>query len=123
MFVHLPKTGGVWVARALAKHAKTIRPNKSNHGGHIMPDLDDNVACFCFVRHPVSWLRSLFHHRKRKRWNWQTHLDLEKKCQAKTLKDFINKVANNEGVVESYFDHYIGKYSNKNNNSNNEGVK
>ena len=115
VFVHIPKTGGVWVERALMNCATVTKGNESIHHGHIMPDVDDNTIVFAFARHPVTWLRSLFYQRRRKRWNWQTYLRLEKECQAKDLFNFFEKVSKAENVVDDYYNHYIGKYAAKDN--------
>jgi len=114
-FLHLPKTGGVWVERALIKYAKVLKCNDSIHDGHIMPDIDKNIGCFAFVRHPVDWIFSLYHQRKRKNWNWQKYLELENLCKADNLKDFYLNISKQPGIIKRYFDHYIHKYEYKTN--------
>ena len=115
VFLHVPKTGGIWVAKTLTTCVKVLRDNKDKHKAHIMPDIDEDMGCFAFVRHPVSWIESLYNQRKRKGWNWQQDIKLERECQARSLECFINNISDREGIIEDCFDHYIGKYKNKNN--------
>ena len=87
LFVHVPKTGGVWVRRALREAgfvddddeevdpgvAPWPVPASASSGmrrlhatacsiGH------DPARSFCFVRHPLAWYRSLWAHGARDGW-------------------------------------------------------
>lgn len=68
LFVHVPKTGGTWVRRAIA--AAGIRAEESGpfdvHDHYGLLDLPSYLVAdrftFGYVRHPVSWVQS--------RWAW-----------------------------------------------------
>ncbi|WP_309387115.1 hypothetical protein [Cerasicoccus frondis] len=63
LYVHIPKTGGTWVQEVLLKHG----------GNHVATDHQpafrekkfirrENLKPFCFVRHPVGYIHSVWKH-------------------------------------------------------------
>ena len=66
VFIHMPKTGGRWVKKAL-KNGSSIVKGDVPETAHYSPDLG-NLGGFTFVRHPATWLRSLFFQRKSKKF-------------------------------------------------------
>lgn len=65
VFVHIPKTGGTWVRRALA--AAEIPWTTTELIPHAdfseLEPLVDGRFTFAFVRHPVAWYRSAWSYR------------------------------------------------------------
>ncbi len=63
VFVHIPKTGGMWV-REVLKHTVPewqLRDTKVAHDGVLnLPDEDKLLPSFAFVRNPFAWYVSLF---------------------------------------------------------------
>lgn len=62
LFVHIPKTGGAWVTDAIVATGTPV----FGLDHHIPPDdmlrvVPDRLS-FTFVRHPVTWWRSLWVH-------------------------------------------------------------
>ena len=66
---------------------------------------------FGFIRHPVSFLESLWSHRKKKKnydkniFNWQDHLRLERECGSENFEEFIlnePQLLNVETSVSNY---------------------
>ena len=109
-FVHIPKTGGIWVKQCLESCAKSsIQKNHVADTAHFVPDVEGR-GVFLFVRHPCSWLESLFSQRKYKGWNWDTRNELEAKCKANNFNKFIDNISQMEGVINRYFDKYTQKY-------------
>jgi|TARA_Y100001938_G_C7939990_1_gene353806 hypothetical protein len=105
-FVHIPKTGGIWVKDAL-KSCASVERDHIPTTAHFTPNIYYGV--FLFVRKPCSWLGSLFSQRKYKKWNWDSN-ELESTCKSEDFDEFIDNVCNNEGVVERYFNQYTQKY-------------
>ena len=71
VFYHIPKTGGIWVKEAMRRSGLRYGRCRNRRVGHpfglkrehATPDviIDEHKTgrfSFCFVRHPVSWLRS-----------------------------------------------------------------
>ena len=105
-FVHIPKSGGIWVKDAL-KSCASVERDHIPTTAHFTPNIYYGV--FLFVRKPCSWLGSLFSQRKYKKWNWDSN-ELESTCKSEDFDEFIDNVCNNEGVVERYFNQYTQKY-------------
>ena len=108
---HVPKCAGRFVRKCLVDSNTVFSkelPDK--HGAHLTPDVSNNMGVIFFVRHPYTWLRSLFAHRKKKRWNWDNRYAMEKKCQSSRFSEFIENISNNENCVFDYFETYLGKY-------------
>lgn len=133
IFIHTPKTAGQWVAAAL-DNAGLLTGNLGPI--HASPDEIEQEAGFrsdlfqfTFVRHPLSWYRSMWAHRVDEEWepidaldwftprwiaHWATFTD---SCQAADFHDYIYKCAQTfpNGFVSALFDdytkgcHFVGK--------------
>ena len=101
VFIHVPKTGGRWVKDMLLNYVEGAKPiGDAVYDSHNTPEIYGK-PCFAFLRHPMTWVHSLFHHRAKKKanrnghqWNWQEQLRLEKECKAENYEDFLNNVIN-----------------------------
>lgn len=117
LFIHIPKSGGRWVSEtmvALVPGAQWV-DDKTNDA-HAMPQRDKQA--FVFVRHPVSWMSSLWHHRARKNFNWhvqntrgQPAVELEVRCGNNDFRGFMENIAARPGVVTEYVQHWASHYS------------
>lgn len=69
LFVHIPKTGGMWVIDALVKTGTPCYMGAFHHTppGEILPVVPDRYS-FTFVRQPVTWWRSLWSHSAATDW-------------------------------------------------------
>jgi hypothetical protein len=112
VFLHIPKTGGVWVRDVLKQNDLYLRnirvSNKkytTNNPGswHNVPwDDADFIARphrFGFVRHPLTWYRSYWAFKMR-RGNWDT-TDFDFKCKANTFIKFV------DNIIRYYPDGYL----------------
>ena len=112
VFIHNPKCGGRTIVKLLTKH---VDGATSVGEPHSVPKTKKQT--FGFVRHPATFLFSLWHHRasttrKASQWNWQNHLRLERECNNTKYIKFIDKVLAGKDYVYDYFMHYLGKYNN-----------
>jgi hypothetical protein len=116
VFVHIPKTGGRWVAQRLQAVKGYACIGDPVYDAHVAPDVD--MPVFAFVRHPVTMLNSLWKHRSRKHanrrhkdWNWQQDHRLERECGCEDYFTFFENVAARPGIVTEYYSEFIGKYT------------
>lgn len=118
VFVHIPKTGGRWVANQLMKNVEGSKYiGDPVYDAHVPPETD--LPVFAFIRHPITMLNSLWHHRSRKQynkrakdWNWQQDHELERECGCKDLATFFSNVADRPGIVTRYYMDFVGMYDN-----------
>jgi len=115
MFIHIPKCGGRKVTTLLTTYVKGARiVGDRVLDAHKSPDTDKKV--FAFVRHPATFIRSLWTHRSRikngkPKFNWQQYLRMEKECASRDYNEFVENVLNGTDYVYDYYMHYTGKYS------------
>ena len=116
MFVHIPKCGGRTVKRMLKRYVSGVKVIGDDiYESHNTPDTDKPV--FAFIRHPATFIHSLWTHRSKKKghgeaWNWQEYLRIEKECQSKDYNTFIENVLKGNNYVWDYYLHYTQKYDN-----------
>lgn len=122
-FIHVPKTGGSWVRKAIIASGIACEEYSVNGNCHIgykdcpCPD----KFRFGFVRHPVSICRSYWQFKMGAGWDSSNQMDID--CQSDNFHEFIRKVLDKrpgsygrsltdllgKGKTEI---EYIGKYEN-----------
>ena len=116
LFIHNPKCGGRTVKQMLKKYIKNcVVLGDDIYESHATPDTTKQV--FGFIRHPATFVHSLWTHRSKKKghgdeWNWHPDIRLEQECQSKDYNTFVENVISKENIVWDYYQHYFGKYSN-----------
>ena len=116
MFIHIPKCGGRTIKQMLKKYVSGAEVVGDDiYDSHATPVT--NLQVFGFVRHPATFIHSLWTHRSKKKkhgeaWNWQDYILLEKECQSKDYNTFVENILKRENMVYHYYMHYLGKYEN-----------
>lgn len=128
IFYHIPKTGGIWVRKALKLSVgKCVKmhghPNQKFNltGGHAAPLIIKNVNVdnprvfsFAFVRNPLTWYQSFWAHRMLKKVKLQknnSHAFPLDKLLDRDFERFIFRVLKKypKGFVTELFQCYVGK--------------
>ena len=114
IFVHCPKTGGKFITKCLLESVENcIQIGHPVWDGHIRYSLYNKMT-FGYIRHPISFLESLWSHRKRKKvydakkFNWQDYVRLERICQSDNFHEFLINVSNHEDIVWDFYMYYLG---------------
>ena len=116
LFIHNPKCGGRTVKHMLKRYVKNcVVLGDDIYESHATPDTSKQV--FGFIRHPATFVHSLWTHRSKKKghgdeWNWHPDIRLEQECKSKDYDTFVENVISKENIVWDYYQHYFGKYSN-----------
>ena len=114
MFIHVPKCGGRTIKKLLMNYVAGAEIIGDDiYDSHATPDTDLKV--FGFVRHPATFIHSLWTHRSKKKkhgeaWNWQDYILLESECQSKNYNTSVENILKKENLVWHYYMHYLGKY-------------
>ena len=116
LFIHNPKCGGRTVKQMFKKYVKNcVVLGDDIYESHATPDTNKQV--FGFIRHPATFVHSLWTHRSKKKahgsdWNWHPDIRLEQECKSKDYNTFVENVISKENIVWDYYQYYFGKYSN-----------
>lgn len=119
MFLHIPRCGGTYV-RAVLETVGLAREevgNKHDCPGSWPMDLRENATShFCVVRHPLSWIESVWSYQVEqarttwpdlKRWWWHPFQELNDMLVALPFSEYIAWVAKNHaGYVTRLFTRY-----------------
>jgi|SaaInlLV_10m_DNA_2_1039722.scaffolds.fasta_scaffold23759_2 hypothetical protein len=107
VFMHLHKTGGMWVRHTLK--AIGVAGNEIGLTHSQLPKVrrrEPDAFLFGFVRDPFDFLRSYYLHRQRR--GWHPSRDLDQVCRAETLTEFLDLyLAHLPGWVGRWFDLYV----------------
>lgn len=122
-FVHVPKTGGSWVRRAIIASSVEWEDYSVNGDPHVgfKSCPRPGLFRFAFVRHPVSLYRSYWQYKMT--FGWDTGNTLDRECQSADFHVFVRNVlatrpgAYGRTLLELVGDlddqiEYIGKYEN-----------
>lgn len=118
MFIHIPKCGGRKVTDLLCKYVRDYSVVGDRiYDAHSTPDTDKQV--FVFIRHPATFISSLWKHRSKvksnkfgKQWNWQKYIRLENECGDSDYNQFVENILSGTDYVYDYYKHYTKNYSN-----------
>ena len=88
-YLHLPKTGG-WYVSHILKKLGFQNINMNYNGGHVdVKHLPTDTYTFGFVRHPVSWYRSLFNFFSNSNWDHRSDI-----FKSEDINQFLLKIQN-----------------------------
>ena len=96
VFIHLPKTGGIWVRNAIRSTGIPCYANDVHvPASDILPVLPGHRS-FTVVRDPVTWWRSFWMHVSLHGWPWSVEpfQNIIGCCVWPTYQDFMTKVLN-----------------------------
>jgi Sulfotransferase family len=106
VFIHVPKTGGTWVTRAMRAAGVELEKVGSVH--HVpLNEIDVGTRlAFGFVREPLSWYGSVWNFRHERRTDQRGPLD---EWVYRPFPDFILKVMRNRpGFLSRYYARFVG---------------
>jgi hypothetical protein len=115
LFLHVPKTGGSYVAGALeaALGARRVDFSESadrrERRGHAALRSFENSELFtlAFIRHPLSWYRSFWGYRMRR--GWQMDHPLDSVARSEDFNEFATRVIERmPGYLGLLFGEFIG---------------
>lgn len=115
LFLHVPKTGGSYVAGALQatlgipaidfSDSGDPRERRGHAGLRSFPDSD--LFTLAFVRHPLSWYRSFWSYRMRRGWRMDHPLD--RAARSEDFNEFAAGVTQRlPGYLSLLFGEFIG---------------
>lgn len=113
-FLHVPKTGGSWVKKAIIASAIDVEDYRIDGNPHI--GLAD-CPCpekfkFAFVRHPVQLYRSYW--RFKMGLGWDPKNPLDNACRSENFQQFIrNILAKYPGVLGKNLNQFVGEAGNE----------
>jgi hypothetical protein len=95
VFLHIPKTGGVWVTSALKRITKTSMVGQQhNHFPQLLQLYDEEWyrkrSIFTMIRHPITWYQSRWAFRVKHGWRLGHPLDFN--CSTNDFHAFVEAV-------------------------------
>ncbi|SET54921.1 Sulfotransferase family protein [Nitrosomonas marina] len=113
-FLHVPKTGGSWVKKAIRATGITCRNYTVSNNPHI--GLEDCPCLekfkFAFVRHPVNLYRSYWQFKMTYGWDLENQLD--QACRSDNFQLFVRQVLDKfPGIYSSSLIEFVGSADNE----------
>lgn len=108
-FLHVPKTGGSWVKKAIKSAVLDSREYSIDGYTHIGLT---QCPCpekfkFAFVRHPVSLYRSYWQFKMT--YGWDANNDLDQACRSEDFAEFVGSVLEKfPGIYGKSLDDFVG---------------
>ncbi len=91
-FLHVPKTGGSWVKKAIEAagiDCKPFSPGGNHHPGLGECPCPDKFK-FAFVRHPLGLYRSYWQYKMT--YGWDLHNVIDQRCRSDDFHTFVASV-------------------------------
>jgi len=115
VFLHIPKTGGIWVRNAIERtNIKTFEfGEQHSHFNELLKYRDkqfyEKKSIFTFIRHPLSWYQSRWAFRIKHGWQLRHPLDFN--CASNDFCTFVKNCIEYkpEGWVSWLYQSFIDK--------------
>lgn len=112
VFLHIPKTGGMWASSVLRKVSLTFMlGHQHSHFPQLLEfnaeDWYNERFIFTIVRHPITWYQSVWAFRMKSGWKMNHPLDAN--CASNDFHTFVSNVLSYkpDGWVTWLYDQYI----------------
>jgi hypothetical protein len=110
-FIHVPKTGGTWVVQAMRNAGIDFLEMGEGPTVHVPYDeFPESLFRFGFVRHPETWYRSHWSHKKRL-GDYQDPLHPFDKAikETETFEEFVEQATREApGYLSSLYEYLLG---------------
>ncbi len=110
VFMHVPKTGGIWAVRAMVAAGVPLRELTELPVHPRLEELPSSDARFrfAFVRHPLDWWRSYWGYRMRVGWeDW----DVDRLAGCDDFGEFIERLLiHMPGKASEMFEARVGRH-------------
>lgn len=113
-FLHVPKTGGSWVKKAIISAGVSCRDYTISGNPHIgLKDCPGPEKFkFAFVRHPVDLYRSYWQYKMTNGWDFKNQMDQE--CQTDNFHQFVrNLLEKFPGIYSHSLIEMVGEKNNE----------
>ncbi|PXX12367.1 sulfotransferase family protein [Nitrosomonas ureae] len=113
-FIHIPKSGGSWVKKAIIESNMVCQDYSINGNGHV--ELKD-CPCqekfkFAFVRHPLNLYRSYWQFKMT--CGWDENNPFDKECRSDNFHTFIsNLLLKFPGAYSEWVLNFVGEGDNE----------
>lgn len=112
VFLHIPKTGGMWVSSVLRRSATTFMLGHQHSHFPQLLDIKDEQwyndrLIFTMIRHPITWYQSVWSFRMKSGWKMNHPLDAN--CASNDFHTFVGNVLKYkpDGWVTWLYEQYI----------------
>lgn len=97
VYLHIPKTGGVWLSYILRKISNPIElGHQHSHFPQLLQIYDENwyrdKYIFTMIRHPITWYQSRWAFRMKHGWHSNHPLDYN--CASNDFNQFVDNALN-----------------------------
>jgi hypothetical protein len=113
LYLHIPKTGGVWLSYILRKISKPVEVgHQHSHFPYLLNIYDEDWykqrSIFTMVRHPVTWYQSRWAFRMKH--GWQSNHPLDFNCASNDFNQFVKNCLDYK--PDGWYTHIVDLFTN-----------
>ncbi|MDP7069668.1 MAG: hypothetical protein QF815_04005 [Candidatus Peribacteraceae bacterium] len=114
LFIHIPKTGGCWVQKAIKRSGIPYTEIGNRHDNLDRLGSVPDRFTFAFVRNPLTWYQSQWSYKMKHGWQTSGNFNgawLDSRCASDRFDVFIRNCIEHfpKGVVSQIYHKYLGE--------------